>query len=56
VQNVEVLPFNTALKFTVAKYYTPSGRCIQRIDYKGGGGLKAEDGNFQAVEKVDGES
>jgi hypothetical protein len=21
VQNVEVLPFNTALKFTVAKYY-----------------------------------
>jgi carboxyl-terminal processing protease len=55
VQNVEVLPFNTALKFTVAKYYTPSGRCIQRIDYKEGGGLKAEDGNFQAVEKVDGD-
>jgi carboxyl-terminal processing protease len=55
VQNVEVLPFNTALKFTVAKYYTPSGRCIQRIDYKEGGGLKAEDGSFQAVEKVDGD-
>ena len=29
VQNVEELPFNSALKFTVAKYYTPSGRCIQ---------------------------
>jgi len=29
VQNVEELPFETALKFTVAKYYTPSGRCIQ---------------------------
>ena len=38
VQNVEDLPFNTALKFTVAKYYTPSGRCIQGINYKEGGG------------------
>ena len=25
VQNVEPLPFHTALKYTVAKYYTPSG-------------------------------
>lgn len=38
VQNVEELPFDTALKFTVAKYYTPSGRCIQALDYKEGGG------------------
>lgn len=36
VQNVEDLPFNTALKFTVAKYYTPSGRCIQGINYSEG--------------------
>ena len=28
VQNVETLPYNTALKYTVAKYYTPSGRCV----------------------------
>lgn len=27
VQNVEPLPFQTALKYTVAKYYTPSGAC-----------------------------
>jgi carboxyl-terminal processing protease len=53
VQNVETLPYNTALKFTVAKYYTPSGRCIQRINYKEGGGSKAEDGNFQATEVTD---
>jgi len=39
VQNVEELPFDTALKFTVAKYYTPSGRCIQGIQYEEGGGL-----------------
>lgn len=36
VQNVEDLPFNTALKFTVAKYYTPSGRCIQSTNYQAG--------------------
>lgn len=36
VQNVEDLPFDTALKFTVAKYYTPSGRCIQSTNYKAG--------------------
>lgn len=36
VQNVEELPFNTALKFTVARYYTPSGRCIQGVNYKEG--------------------
>lgn len=38
VQNVEELPFDTALKFTVAKYYTPSGRCIQSTNYKEGEG------------------
>merc|ERR1712038_275169 len=47
VQNVEDLPFNTALKFTVAKYYTPSGRCIQSINYKGGGG-KDSNGKYEA--------
>eukprot|EP00871_Galdieria_phlegrea_P002418 jgi/Galph1/3177/GphlegSOOS_G1865.1 len=33
VQNVEQLPFHTALKYTVGKYYTPSGRCIQSTYY-----------------------
>jgi carboxyl-terminal processing protease len=42
VQNVEELPFDTTLEFTVAKYYTPSGRCIQGINYKEGGGLVLE--------------
>ena len=46
VQNVEELPFKSALKFTVAKYYTPSGRCIQAAQYKEGGGLREEDGKF----------
>jgi carboxyl-terminal processing protease len=33
VQTITPLNFNTSLKITTAKYYTPSGRCIQRIDY-----------------------
>lgn len=33
VQNVRPLSYNTQLKVTIAKYYTPSGRCIQAIDY-----------------------
>ena len=33
VQQTRDLSYNAKLKVTVAKYYTPSGRCIQRIDY-----------------------
>jgi len=33
VQNVVPLSYNSKLKVTVAKYYIPSGRCIQVIDY-----------------------
>jgi carboxyl-terminal processing protease len=33
VQNVIPLTYNTQVKITVAKYYIPSGRCIQAIDY-----------------------
>ena len=33
VQNVINLPYNSKLKVTIAKYYIPSGRCIQKIDY-----------------------
>lgn len=33
VQNIVPLVYNTSLKVTIAKYYIPSGRCIQAIDY-----------------------
>jgi carboxyl-terminal processing protease len=33
VQNVRELPFDNYLKVTIAKYYLPSGRCIQAVDY-----------------------
>ena len=38
VQMTMDLPYNTALKLTTAKYYIPSGRCIQAINYKHGNG------------------
>ena len=33
VQQTLTLSYNTRLKVTVSKYYIPSGRCIQKIDY-----------------------
>ena len=32
------LPYNTNMKVTTSKYYIPSGRCIQAINYKKGSG------------------
>jgi len=33
VQQTKDIPYGSKLKLTVAKYYTPSGRCIQKLDY-----------------------
>ena len=33
VQSIRPLPYNGQMKVTTAKYYTPSGRCVQAIDY-----------------------
>lgn len=45
VQNVRSLGYNTRLKVTTAKYYTPSGRCIQALDYS----HRNEDGSVSTV-------
>lgn len=45
VQNVRPLGYNTRLKITTAKYYTPSGRCIQALDYS----HRNEDGSVSIV-------
>lgn len=45
VQTTRSLPYNTKLKVTTAKYYTPSGRCIQAIDYS----HRGEDGSVDYV-------
>ena len=33
VQTLRDLPYNSSMKITTAKYYIPSGRCVQAIDY-----------------------
>ena len=43
VQRPKPLSYGTQLKVTISRYYTPSGRCIQALDYK------QRDENGQAV-------
>lgn len=44
VQSPRPLGYNTMLKLTTAKYYIPSGRCIQAIDYS-----HSQEGSVSAV-------
>lgn len=45
VQQTRPLLYNTQLKVTVAKYYIPSGRCVQALDY----GHRDEEGRVDKV-------
>ncbi len=45
VQETRPLQYNSRLKLTVAKYYIPSGRCIQKLDYS----HRNTDGNVEEV-------
>jgi carboxyl-terminal processing protease len=45
VQTTRRLSYNSQLKVTTAKYYIPSGRCIQRLDYTN----RKQDGSVDAV-------
>ena len=45
VQNVRPLVYRTQMKVTIAKYYIPSGRCIQELDYSN----KSKDGKAQVM-------
>lgn len=42
VQSIRDVGFNYKIKLTTAKYYTPSGRCVQAIDYS----QRNEDGSL----------
>ena len=45
VQSIRSLPYGGELKLTTAKYYTPSGRCVQAIDYA----RRREDGSVASI-------
>lgn len=49
VQRPLKLTYGTQLKLTISKYYTPSGRCIQALDY----GKRDENGDPIRVETSD---
>jgi len=52
VQRPVDLTYGTQLKVTIARYYTPSGRCIQALDYahknKNGVAVRTEEKNYNA--------
>lgn len=48
VQTISPIGINTSLKITTAKYYTPSGRCIQKIDYSNKNDDKLNENKFNA--------
>ena len=58
VQTTRPLPYGTQLKVTTSKYYIPSGRCIQAIDYshrdENGKALKTADSLKKAFKTKDG--
>ncbi|KAA6336467.1 putative CtpA-like serine protease [termite gut metagenome] len=45
VQVPRALPYGGNLKVTTSKYYIPSGRCVQALDYK----LRNEEGNVERL-------
>ena len=45
VQATRPLSYNSQVKITTAKYYTPSGRCIQAIDYS----QRSDDGSVKKI-------
>lgn len=58
VQVTRELPYHAKLKLTVARYYTPSGRCIQAIDYHhyhaNGGAVRIADSLHDTFTTADG--
>ena len=45
IQSIKPLPYGGQLKVTTGKYYTPSGRCVQAIDYS----RRAADGSVSQI-------
>lgn len=60
VQQTFTLPYNSLVKITIAKYYIPSGRCIQELDYAhrrdDGSVLKVADSLIHEFKTKDGRS
>ena len=53
VQRVKKLTYGTQFKVTISRYYTPSGRCIQALDYRNrddkGNAIRKKEDNFSKI-------
>ena len=60
VQRPKPLTYGTQIKVTISRYYTPSGRCIQALDYwnrdKGGNAVRVKQDNFNEFKTKNGRS
>ena len=58
VQRPVELTYGTQLKVTISRYYTPSGRCIQALDYskkdQNGMAIKTDEKNYNAFKTLKG--
>ncbi len=58
VQRPKKLTYGTQLKVTISRYYTPSGRCIQALDYwnrdKQGNAVRVKQENYNAFKTKNG--
>lgn len=60
VQRPKPLTYGTQLKVTISRYYTPSGRCIQALDYwnrdEEGNAIRTQQENFNEFKTKNGRS
>jgi len=58
VQRAKPLPYGSQIKVTISRYYTPSGRCIQALDYrnrrKDGSAVRYEENQYTAFKTKNG--
>lgn len=58
VQRPKILTYGTQVKITISRYYTPSGRCIQSLDYwnrnEKGEAVKVKQENYNAFKTKNG--
>lgn len=58
VQRPKKLTYGTQLKVTISRYYTPSGRCIQALDYwnrdENGNAVRTNKNNYNAFKTKNG--
>lgn len=56
VQRPKKLNYGTQAKITISRYYTPSGRCIQALDYKNGKSVRKDESEYTEFKTRNGRS